>query len=41
MLKFEGLTIPQSLEEIISPQNTALIVYDMQAGITPQIADGA
>ena len=41
MLKFEGLTIPQSLEEIISPQNTALIVYDMQAGITPQIASGA
>jgi len=41
MLKFEGLTIPQSLEEIVSPQNTALIVYDMQAGITPQIANGA
>ena len=41
MLRFEGLTIPQSLEEIISPQNTALIVYDMQAGITPQIASGA
>jgi nicotinamidase-related amidase len=41
MLKFQGLTIPQSLEEIISPQNTALIVYDMQGGITPQIANGA
>ena len=41
MLTFQGLTIPQSLEEIISPQNTALIVYDMQAGITPQIANGA
>jgi biuret amidohydrolase len=41
MLKFQGLTIPQSLEEIISPQNTAFIVYDMQAGITPQIGNGA
>jgi nicotinamidase-related amidase len=41
MLTFQGLTIPQSLEEIISPQNTALIVYDMQAGITRQIANGA
>lgn len=41
MLTFRGLTIPQSLQEIISPQNTALIVYDMQAGIIPQIANGA
>ena len=41
MLTFQGMTIPQSLEEIISPQNTALIVYDMQVGITRQIANGA
>lgn len=41
MLTCHGVTIPQSLEEIISPQNTALIVYDMQVGITPQIKDGA
>ena len=26
---------------MVSPQSTALIVYDMQAGITPQIKDGA
>jgi len=35
-----GITIPKSLEEVISPANTALIVYDMQAGITKQIANG-
>jgi nicotinamidase-related amidase len=40
MHEFSGITIPQSLEEIISPQNTALIVYDMQAGIVPQIRNG-
>lgn len=41
MLKFQGLTLPQTLEEIVSPENTALVVYDMQAGITGQIAGGA
>jgi nicotinamidase-related amidase len=41
MVTFRGMTIPQSLEEVISPQNTALIIYDMQAGITRQIANGA
>lgn len=40
MQEFAGITIPQSLEEIISPQNTALIVYDMQVGIVPQIKNG-
>lgn len=40
MLEFCGLKIPRSLEEIVSPQNTALVVYDMQAGITGQIANG-
>lgn len=41
MLKFQGFTIPRTLEETVSPENTALIVYDMQAGITHQVADGA
>ena len=41
MLTCQGVTIPRSLEEIVSLQNTALIVYDMQAGITRQIKDGA
>jgi nicotinamidase-related amidase len=35
-----GVRIPKTLEEVISPQNTALVVYDMQAGITKQIANG-
>jgi len=40
MQDFSGIKIPQSLEEIITPQNTALIVYDMQAGITRQVRNG-
>lgn len=40
MKEFLGLKIPASLDEIVGPDNTALIVYDMQAGITKQIADG-
>ena len=40
MQEYAGITIPGSLEEIIRPRNTALIVYDMQAGIVPQIKDG-
>jgi nicotinamidase-related amidase len=40
MQEFLGITIPRSLDELISPANTALLVYDMQSGITKQIADG-
>jgi biuret amidohydrolase len=40
MREFSGIKIPRSLEEIITPENTALIVYDMQAGITRQISNG-
>ena|SRR5579864_3990931 len=40
MQEFAGIKIPQSLGEIINPQNTALIVYDMQAGIVTQIPKG-
>ena len=40
MQEFSGVKIPGSLEEIITPQNTALIIYDMQAGITRQIRNG-
>jgi nicotinamidase-related amidase len=35
-----GLTIPESLDEVCDPQRTALIIYDMQAGIVPQLPDG-
>src|SRR6201993_1644526 len=40
MQEFSGIKIPGSLEEIVTPQNTALIIYDMQAGITRQIRHG-
>jgi len=40
MQEFSGIKIPESLEEIVTPQNTALIVYDMQAGITRQVRNG-
>jgi biuret amidohydrolase len=40
MQEFSGIKIPGSLEEIVTPQNTALIIYDMQAGITRQIRNG-
>src|SRR5215467_11784362 len=35
-----GLEIPLTLGEVVHPRRTALIVYDMQAGIVSQIADG-
>ena len=41
MLTFQGMNLPQSLEEMISPRDTALIVYDMQVGIVRQVKDGA
>lgn len=40
MQEFAGITIPQSLDELITPQNTALIIYDMQVGIVRQIKNG-
>lgn len=40
MQEFSGIKIPGTLEEITSPQNTALIVYDMQVGIVGQVKGG-
>src|SRR5579864_2146641 len=40
MQEFSGIRIPGSLEEIITPHHTALIIYDMQAGITRQVRNG-
>lgn len=40
MQEFCGMKIPRSLEELVNPENTALIVYDMQVGITKQVAKG-
>ena len=35
-----GLSIPQTLEDILQPSRCGLIVYDMQSGIVPQIPSG-
>lgn len=35
-----GISVPEGLGEICSPERCALFVYDMQAGIVPQIDDG-
>jgi nicotinamidase-related amidase len=40
MTMHNGLEIFSSLEELVHPQHTALLVYDMQVGIVPQIKDG-
>lgn len=41
MTSILGLTIPQTLEEICSPQRVALLVYDMQVGVLNQIKTAA
>ena len=41
MTTHNGLEILSTLPELIHPERTALLVYDMQAGIVPQIKDGA
>jgi nicotinamidase-related amidase len=35
-----GLTIPQTVDEAIDLESTALIIYDMQVGILRQLKDG-
>lgn len=35
-----GLEIPGGLSDLCDPTKTAVVIYDMQAGITPQIATG-
>jgi biuret amidohydrolase len=37
--RFNGLEIPETLEEALDPAALALVVYDMQAGVLAQIAD--
>ncbi len=41
MTSVQGLTIPTTIEELCDPSRMALLVYDMQAGITSQVKDGA
>ena len=38
--RFNGLEIPETLEEALDPATLALVVYDMQVGVLAQIADG-
>ena len=40
MKHYQGQRIPTTLDELCNPERTALLVYDMQAGICSQIADG-
>jgi hypothetical protein len=35
-----GLTIPRTLEDVSSPSEMALLVYDMQVGIVSQVRNG-
>ena len=37
MKSFEGLAIPETLDEWVDPARTALLVYDMQIGIVRQV----
>jgi biuret amidohydrolase len=40
MDRFNGLDIPESLSDALQAATLALVVYDMQAGIVEQVADG-
>jgi nicotinamidase-related amidase len=40
MTTYNGLEIFTTLHELLDPQRTAVLVYDMQVGIVPQIPDG-
>jgi biuret amidohydrolase len=40
MDRFNGLDIPESLDDALQPSALALVVYDLQVGIMSQIADG-
>jgi nicotinamidase-related amidase len=35
-----GIAVPETLAEICSPSSCALLIYDMQVGIVPQISEG-
>lgn len=41
MKTFNGVAIPQTLEDLADPGRTALLVYDMQVGIASQLKDAA
>ncbi len=35
-----GLEVPETLAELCRPERLALVVYDMQVGVVPQLPDG-
>jgi biuret amidohydrolase len=35
-----GISVPETLAEIYAPSSCALLMYDMQVGIVPQISEG-
>jgi biuret amidohydrolase len=35
-----GLDVPETLADLCRPERLALVVYDMQVGIVPQLPDG-
>jgi nicotinamidase-related amidase len=41
MTTHNGVEIFSTLQDLVHPQHTALLVYDMQVGVVPQIKDGA
>lgn len=41
MDRFNGLEIPESLQEVLDPARLAFLVYDMQVGILAQIGRGS
>jgi len=40
MKQIFGIEIPRTLEDVCQPRRLALLVYDMQVGITSQVKDG-
>jgi biuret amidohydrolase len=38
--QFNGLDIPETLEDALDPATLAFVVYDMQVGVLAQISDG-
>ena len=40
MIEHNGIEIFSTLEDLVHPQHTALLIYDMQVGIVRQVADG-
>jgi hypothetical protein len=40
MDRFNGLDVPEALEDALDARTLAFVIYDMQAGILGQIPDG-